>query len=130
MKEILEKICKEKQISASALSNKLNSSRGFVKSVSYRREDQTVYKLLALWPDLNPYWLITGEGPVTIDLESNSKIAKIGAGMADYRVLYDQLRSMYDDIVTENRHLESGIKKLMKQNVALIEENKSLRTNA
>ena len=67
---------------------------------------------------------------MTIDLESNSKIAKIGAGMADYRVLYDQLRSMYDDIVTENRHLESGIKKLMKQNVALIEENKSLRTNA
>lgn len=130
MKEILEKICKEKQISASALSNKLNSSRGFVKSVSYRKEDQTVYKLLALWPDLNPYWLITGEGPVTIDLESNSKIAKIGAGMADYRVLYDQLRSMYDDIVTENRHLESGIKKLMKQNVALIEENKSLKDNA
>lgn len=130
MKEILEKICKEKQISASALSNKLNSSRGFVKSVSYRKEDQTVYKLLALWPDLNPYWLITGEGPVTIDLESNSKIAKIGAGMADYKVLYDQLRSMYDDIVTENRHLESGIKKLMKQNVALIEENKSLKDNA
>lgn len=126
MKRILQSITEMKSISASQLSNKLGASRGYVNSVKHKLEDQVLFKLLAMYPDLNPYWLITGQGPKTVDLTGNSKMAKIGSAMSDYKILYDQLRSMYDDIVKDNRHLESNVKALMKQNESLIERLNSL----
>lgn len=130
MKEILKSICKQESMSASALSNKLGCSRGFVKSVTYKAEDQILYKLLTLFPELNPYYLITGRGPVTVDLQSQSNIAKIGSSMADYKILYEQLKKMYDDISVVNSHLRDSTKKLMRQNETLIEQLNSLKVNA
>lgn len=124
MKEILEKICTIKGLSGSSLSNKLGSSRGFVNSVNYKKEDQLLYKLITLFPDLNPYWLITGKGSELIDIKGNSKIERLGRQQADWQKLYDQLRKMYDDKITENRHLEAVNLKLMKQIENLLNKDK------
>ncbi len=130
MQEILKEVCKQESISASALSNKLGFSRGFVNSVTYRKEEQLLYKLLTLFPNLNPYFLIFGQGPINIDLTGGSNISKIARSTADYKVLYEQMKLMYEDVTKTNVHLNETIKRLLKQNEALIDANKALSINA
>lgn len=122
MKEILAKICSLENISASALSNKLNSSRGFVKSVTYKKEDQLLYKLLTLFPNLNPYFLITGKGPMTVEMTGKDKIAKMGKEVTDYHLLYDQMKTMYEDVAKQNAHLTKTVRALLDSQDALLSQ--------
>lgn len=131
MKKILNKVCELKGISQSALSNKLGRSRGFVKSVKNGVEDQMLFNLLALYPDLNPYYLITGKGePLIDDAAANSRLRRAASSALDYKTLYEEIRIMYDDVLTANRHMETAIKNLTKQNKGLIERCNALESNA
>lgn len=129
MKKILNKICQEKEISASALSILLGRSRGFVKSVNQDAKEGILCKLLTMYPNLNPYYLIKGEGEPFIDINSRSNLASLAVANTDYLTLFESVSEMYQQVLTENAKLRSVNMNLIKQNERLVKENNSLKNN-
>lgn len=129
MKEILNQVCELYGISQSALSNKLGKSRGFVQSMKSKKNDNILKRLLAVYPDLNPYYLLTGQGPMLIDMKGSTKIAAMGRENAEYKILYENLMTMYDDVIKSNRHMEQVNRNLLKQNNSLLDRFNSLSNN-
>lgn len=129
MKKILSTICASQNISASALSILLGKSRGFIKSVNQDAKDGILCKLLTMYPNLNPYYLIRGEGEPYVTLNSRSNLSSLACANTDYQLLFESVNEMYQQALVENAKLRQVNQNLLKQNDRLIKENNKLKSN-
>ncbi len=70
----INKIIKEKNLSASQLAKEVSVQRSSVSHILSGRNRPSldfVQKLLAAYPDLNPSWLIMGEGSIYKDVQND-----------------------------------------------------------
>lgn len=122
MKQRLLKIAEATNNSASSLSIKLNQSRGFIKQCSDGCNSNVLTKLIILYPNLNPYYLLTGEGDMWIDLTSKSKLSKLATDNLYYKVLYQQIKNLYESQSKSFEQYRAMYANLEEQNAKLIDE--------
>lgn len=121
MKRRLLKIAEETNNSQSSLSLKLGQSRGFIKQCSDSCNSNVLAKLIALYPNLNPYYIITGEGDMWIDMEKENKLQKLATDNIEYKLLYQQMKNLYESSVKNYEQMRNMYSSLEEQNSRLIE---------
>lgn len=74
-----------KKISQRTFSQQCGLSNGFVNSIVQSIQPKTMHRITTQYPDLNPAWILTGEGEMIRDAEAlNEKIThKIGTPVYD-----------------------------------------------
>lgn len=116
------------------------SGRGFSTSIGQSAEwSRTINKtigvdvlgnILRIYPSVNVYWLINGEGEMFQDGERNTTISKEKDSLSvnnDYRLICEELRYDNKSLREENKSIRELLLKEMQKNQELLIENTLLK---
>ena len=107
-------------ISNSAFEKKNELSNGYIGTQLKRNADMgesVLVKVLKNYPDINPIWLIIGEGQMYIETENNKSKDQIIDNRV-YEMLIDNIRVLSKEngaLEERNKALEAQIQELMSQ---------------
>lgn len=113
MKQRIYELCEALNITPNAFSISLGLCRTFVKSMSGTTSATNVGKILSTYPQVNPYWLILGQGEMFIDHHEVN---------TDYRDLYLVTKKDNDDLRRDNQRLRNELHTYL---TSKLQENKS-----
>lgn len=107
MKERIYALCEALGITPNAFSVSLGLCRTFAKSMSGATSSSNVARILSTYPQVNPYWLLLGEGEMFL-----TRVTK----NIDYKELYQAARRDNEDLRRDNQRLRNEIDRILATN--------------
>lgn len=112
MKERIFALAEALHLTPNAFSVSLGLTRSFAKCLGKTTSAYNVAKILTTYPQVNPYWLLLGEGEMFIN--QNEFLNK------DYKELYENTKSDNDSLRKDNALLRNQLNELMEKNTNLL----------
>lgn len=100
MKQRIYALCEALNITPNAFSVSLGLCRTFAKSITGSTSATNVGRILSTYPQVNPYWLLLGEGDMFISHSEHN---------VDYKDLYLATKKDNDDLRRENARLRNEL---------------------
>lgn len=107
MKQRIYALCDALGITPNAFSVSLGLCRTFAKSITGSTSSANVARIISHYPQVNPYWLLMGEGEMFLTHQENN---------IDYKELYQAVRRDNDDLRRDNQRLRNELDHLVVSN--------------
>nr|DAJ64990.1 MAG TPA: SOS-response transcriptional repressor [Caudoviricetes sp.] len=82
VKSRLIEFLKFKSISQKAFAQSVGVSAGFVNAIRVSIQPKTLEKISNVYPDLNITWLLTGVGPMLLDVAPPAQVSSVNSAVA------------------------------------------------
>lgn len=82
VKSRLIEFLKFKSISQKAFAQSVGVSAGFVNAIRVSIQPKTLEKISNVYPDLNITWLLTGVGPMLLDVAPPDQVSSVNSAVA------------------------------------------------
>ena len=82
VKSRLIEFLKFKSISQKAFAQSVGVSAGFVNAIRVSIQPKTLEKISNVYPDLNITWLLTGLGPMLLDVAPPAQVSSVNSAVA------------------------------------------------
>lgn len=82
VKSRLVEFLKFKSISQKAFAQNVGLSSGFVNAIRVSIQPKTLAKISNVYPDLNITWLLTGVGPMLLDVSPPTSVSSVNSAVA------------------------------------------------
>ena len=116
IKERLILLCDALKLTPNAFSESIGRDRSFVKSIKKEIRSDALEKIITTFPSVNLIWLITGEGDIFIQEESDNAL------LQHYRSENAELKNKIDNLNREIGRLEGRIEEMGKETAHLEED--------
>lgn len=112
MKERIYALAAALNLTPNAFSTSLGLTRSFAKCIGKTTSATNVAKILTTYPNINPYWLLLGQGEMFINQNEFTH--------QDYKELYEVTKSDNDSLRKDNATLRNQLNDLMDKNTQLL----------
>ena len=132
IKERIHLLIKELNMSARAFCMSIGKSESWARTIRETIGVDVIGNILREYPQVNIYWLISGEGEMFVQNEIN-KVAENAAPYSlnnNYKELYEEVRKDNRDLREENKKLREELLEQMNKNQKLIIENSQLKAKS
>lgn len=116
-------------MSARAFCMSIGKSESWARTIRETIGADVIGNILREYPQVNIYWLISGEGEMFVQNEIN-KVADNTVPYSlnnNYKELYEEVRKDNKDLREENKRLREELLEQMNRNQKLIIENSQLK---
>lgn len=107
VKSRLIEFLKFKSISQKAFAQSVGVSAGFVNAIRVSIQPKTLEKISNVYPDLNITWLLTGVGPMLLDVAPPAQVSSVNSAVAMHG-------NAIDTITNESAGGESSVSQELK----------------
>lgn len=114
VKSRLIEFLKFKSISQKAFAQSVGVSAGFVNAIRVSIQPKTLEKISNVYPNLNITWLLTGVGPMLLDVAPPAQVSSVNSAVAMHNTITNESAGGESSVSQELKMAQQKIEALEK----------------